>query len=167
MKAHKSHLIWQLMILSFLLPVKASAQHSEIGFKIVLSGALMFGPCYTYWVDDHQALNASMLAAYEGSVIFPFAVNAGYSAHFFKNKWRPEIGLQYTYLLSPKRHKSADDPNGISILSLVPGVEYRWDHTYQNVTGEMWFAYFLDNRKREKFKMNLIGLDFSYGYKIH
>lgn len=146
---------------------KALAQHSEIGVRVVLSGALMFGSYYTYWIDDHNALTTSILAAYEGELVVPFAVNAGYSACFFSNKWRPEIGLQYSYLISPRRHKSADDPTGISILSLVPGVQFRWDNTYQNVQSRIWLAYFFEKPQTgKKIKIFPIGLDFSYGYKF-
>jgi len=146
---------------------KASAQNPEIGVKVVLSGALMFGSYFTYWVDDHNALNTSILAAYEGKMIVPFAVNAGYSAYFFNNKWRPEIGLQYSYLISPRKHKSAGEPNGISILSLVPGGQFQWDNTCQNIQCKIWFAYIFDKPKKEKIKILPIGLDFSYGNKFN
>ncbi|MDD5571628.1 MAG: hypothetical protein PHD97_10820 [Bacteroidales bacterium] len=127
----------------------------------------MFGPYFTYWADDHNALNSSIFAAFEGKLIVPFAVNAGYSAYFFNNKWRPEIGLQYSYLISPRRHKSAGDPNGISILSLVPGGQFQWDNRCQNVQGRIWLAYILDKQKKDKIKILPIGLDFSYGYKFN
>jgi hypothetical protein len=149
---------------------KASAQHSEIGARVVLSGALMFGPYYTYWINDHNALNSSILAAIEeeGQLVVPFALNAGYSAHFFNNKWRPEIGLQYSYLISPRRYKLPDDPNGISILSLVPGLQFQWDNKYQNVQSRIWLGYFLEKREPgEKMKILPIGLDISYGFKFH
>jgi len=158
-----------LLIFSTLLfsQKKASAQHPEVGIKVVLSGALMFGPYFTYWVDDHNALNSSILAAYEGKLIVPFAVNAGYSVHFFNNKWRPEIGLQYSYLISPIRHKSERDPNGISILSLVPGVQFQWENSHQNIGSRIWLAYIFDRPKKEKIKILPIGLDFSYGHKFY
>jgi hypothetical protein len=145
------------------------AQQSEIGVKVVLSGALMFGPYYTYWIDDHNALNASVLAAIEDKwqLIVPFALNAGYSAYFTDNKWRPEIGLQYSYLISPKKAKSPGDPRGISILSLVPGVQYRWDETHQSVQSRIWIAYFFKELKPgKKNRIFPVGLDFSYGYKF-
>ena len=171
MNVYKSILIW-LFICSAILPFqqKALAQHSEIGVKVVFSGALMFGPYYTYWIDDHNALNTSILAAIEekGVLIVPFALNAGYSAHFFNNQWRPEMGLQYTYLISPKRSKAFDDPKGVSILSLVPGVQFRWDNTNQNLQSRIWLGYiFKKPQSGKKLKILPLGLDFSYGYKFN
>lgn len=167
----KSHLLWLFIftVLSLSLP-KVFAQHSEVGFSVVLSGALMFGPYYTYWIDDHNELNSSVLAAIEEDwkVIVPFALNAGYSAHFFNSQWRPEIGLQYSYLISPRKSKSLGEPNGISILSLIPGVQFQWDNTCQNSQSRIWLAYFL--KKSQTGKKNgifPIALDFSYGYKFH
>jgi hypothetical protein len=146
---------------------KVSAQHPEIGFTVVLSGALMFGPYCSYWLDDHNALNASILAAWEEEFIVPFALNAGYSHYFLDQKWRPELGLQYSYLISPRRHKSPDDPNGISLLSLVPGVQYRWDKTHQSVQSRIWVAYFMEKRyPGKKVKIFPIGLEFTYAYKF-
>lgn len=155
--------------LVFLSQPKALAQHSELGVRLVLSGAIMFGPYYTYWIDEHNALNTSILSAVEENweLIVPFALNAGYSAYFFDSKWRPEIGLQYTYLISPRKHKSIGDPNGISILSLVPGIQFQWDKTQQNSQSRIWLAYFLN--KPQTVKKNWIfpiALDFSYGYKF-
>lgn len=165
----KSFAIWLFIFQTILLSQqKALGQHSEIGIKVVLSGALMFGPYYTLWANDHNALNVSILAAYEGELVIPFALNAGYSAYFFNTKWRPEIGLQYSYLISPKKSKSSSDPNGISILSLTPGVQLLWNNTYQNAQSKIWLAYIFDkNRLDKKFKILPIGLDFSYGYKFH
>lgn len=158
------------IFLTMFLPLqKTAAQNSEIGIRVVLSGALMFGPYYTYWIDDHNALNTSILAALEekGELIFPFSLNAGYSAYFFNKKWRPEIGLQYSYLFSPKKSKSSGDPKGISILSFVPGVQFQWDNTYQNAQSRIWLAYFLKSPQRDnKIKIYPVGLDFSYGYKF-
>lgn len=161
-------LFWLLIIPVILLSQpKVLAQHSEIGIRVVLSGALMFGPYYTCWIDHHNALNASVLAAYEGELIVPFALNAGYSAYFFDSKWRPQIGLQYSYLISPRRSKAPTDPNGISILSLVPGVQFQWDKKYQNTQSRIWLAYFLEKPQNgKKNKILPIGLDFSYGYKF-
>ncbi len=165
----KSHLLWLLFFLVFLLyQPKAFAQHSEIGVKFVLSGAIMFGPYYCYWLDNHNELNFSVLAAFPGELVFPFALNAGYGAHFFNSKWRPQIGLQYSYLISPRRSKSLGDPNGISIISVVPGLEFRWDNTFQNAQSKIWFAHVFDKNPTDKnFKIFPIGLDISYGYKIH
>jgi hypothetical protein len=169
MKNFKLHLKWLFVLLVVLLPQqKAYTQHSEVGVKVVLSGALMFGPYYTCWLDDHNALNASILAAYEKSIVFPFALNAGYSAYFFDSKWRPELGLQYSYLIAPRRAKSSGDPNGISLLSLVPGVQFRWDGNKQDVQGSVWLAYFLDKKRNAgKFKILPVGIDFSYGYRVY
>lgn len=164
----KSFGIWLLVFETILLSQqKTLAQHSEIGIKVVLSGALMFGPYYTYWVDDHNTLSSSILAAYESELIVPFAMNVGYSHYFSNNKWRPEIGLQYSYLLTPKKQKTSSNPNGISILSLLPGVQFQWDNTLRNAQGNIWLAYIFDkNQMNKKFKIFPIGLDFSYGYKF-
>jgi hypothetical protein len=164
----KSFLLWLVIFPAMLLSQqKVLAQHSEVGVRVVLSGALMFGPYFTYWADDHNALNCSVFAAYDGKVIVPFALNAGYSAYFFTDKWRPQIGLQYSYLISPRKHKSSSDPNGISILSLLPGVQFRWDNTCQNAQSRIWVAYFLKKPQAgKKNKIYPIGIDFSYGYKF-
>ena len=168
MSFFKPALVWLFIFPAvFLSQQKALAQHAEIGIRVVLSGAIMFGPCFTYWVDDHNALNCSVLAAYEGDLIVPFALNAGYSAYFFNHKWRPETGLQYSYLISPVKHKTAGDPNGISVLSLMPGVQFRWDNTNRNAESRVWFAYiFAKHQPVKKIRILPIGLDFSYGYKF-
>jgi hypothetical protein len=166
----KSFFLWLFILpVIFLSQPKVKAQHSEVGVRVVLSGAIMFGPYYTYWIDEHNALNSSVLAAIEGKwkLIVPFALNAGYSAYFFDNNWRPEIGLQYTYLISPRKSKSFGDPNGMSILSLVPGVQFQWDNTYQSFQSRIWLAHFFE--KSQTGKKNGIfpmALDFSYGYKF-
>jgi len=68
----KSHLLWLLIFpVTLLSQPKVFAQHSEIGVRFVLSGAIMFGPCYSYWVDDHNELNFSVLAAFQGELIVP------------------------------------------------------------------------------------------------
>jgi|WetSurMetagenome_2_1015567.scaffolds.fasta_scaffold403182_2 hypothetical protein len=168
MNSLRSFLKWLLIFpVLFLAQPKAIPQHSEIGVKVILSGALMFGPYYTCWIDDHNALNASILAAYEKSIVFPFALNASYNAYFFDNKWRPELGVQYSYLITPRKSKSSGDPDGISLLSLVPGVQFQWDDSKQNVQGSVWLAHFLDKKhKSERFKIFPVGIDFSYGYKF-
>jgi hypothetical protein len=168
MNSFRSLLKWLFLFAGLLmLQPKALPQHSEIGVKVVLSGALMFGPYYACWIDDHNALNASILAAYEKNIIFPFALNASYNAFFFDSKWRPQLGLQYSYLIAPQKSKSSNDPSGISLLSLVPGVQFQWDESRQNVQGSIWLAHFLDKKhKTEKFKIFPVGIDFSYGYKF-
>jgi|GEM_PF-1939585 len=165
----KSLLIWLLVFMALIITQqKARAQHSEIGIKVVLSGALMFGPYYAYRFDEHNSIDVSVFAALEDQLVVPFALNAGYNAFFFHSKFRPQLGLQYSYLISPRRHKSATDPNGISILSLVPGGQYQWDNMNQNIQSRVWLAYFLDKpQKEKKLKIMPIGLDFSYGYKFH
>lgn len=154
-----------LLVAAWYQPKPANAQQTEVGVRVVLSGAVLFGPYVSYWVDDHNELNASVLAAYVGQFIVPFAVNAGYSAHFFHTRVRPEIGIQYSYLISPRRHKAPTDPNGISILALMPGAQFRWDEAAQNVQSRVWLAYILDKPKKAKFSLMPIGLDFSYGYR--
>jgi hypothetical protein len=170
MKTLKSFLLWLILCTAMvLLQPKAVAQHSEIGVRVVLSGALLFGPYYVFWVDDHNAITCSAFAALEeGYQVIPlFALNAGYSAYFLNEKWRPEIGLQYSYLIAPRKHKSSADPGGVSILSLLPGVQFRWDQSCQNTQSRLWIAYFLDKpRTGKKNKIYPIGIDFSYGYKF-
>lgn len=158
--------IFQIIVLS---QHKAVAQHSEVGMKLIISGAIMFGPYYSCWFDDHQELNASILAAYAegGKLFFPFAFNAGYSVHFLDNKWRPQIGIQYSFLKSPVKERHEDEPIGISVLSLVPGGEFRWDNTKQNVQSKIWLAYLFTKPRQEKIRILPIALDFSYGYKFN
>lgn len=167
MKSLQGIPLWLCILISQVLPPQiATAQHPEIGFTVVLSGALMFGPYCSYWLDDHNVLNASVLAAWEEEFVVPFALNAGYSYYFLDKKLRPDLGLQYTFLISPVRHKSPGDPVGISLLSLVPGIQYRWDKTHQDTEGKIWVAYFMEKPKPgKKIVIFPIGLEFSYGYK--
>lgn len=167
MKFLRSLFIWVFIFQAILSQQKALAQHSEIGIKVVLSGALMFGPYYTYWIDEHNTLNSSILAAYEKELVVPFAMNVGFSHYFSNNKWRPEIGLQYSYIISPKRSKFSSDPKGMSILSLTPGGQFQWNNTCLNAQSKIWLAYiFNTNQVDKKFEILPIGLDFSYGYKL-
>lgn len=121
----------------------------------------MFGPYYTYWVDDHNTLNSSILAAYESELIVPFAMNVGYCHYISNTKWRPEIGLQYSYLLTQKKQKTSSNPNGISILLLLPGVQFQWDNTLRNAQGNIWLAFIFDkNRMKKNLKSFLLVLTF-------
>lgn len=167
MKNFKKCLIWLLVVLAISVPFKKiSAQHSELGARVVLSGAILFGPYYSFWIGDHQEISVSVMAAYEEAFIFPFALNASYNVTFFKSNFQPQIGLQYSYLIAPKKHKSPDDPNGISIVSLMPGVKFQWADKSQNVQSRVWLAYFFGEHKSGKHLIFPIGIDLSYGYKF-
>ncbi|MDP2423216.1 MAG: hypothetical protein U1C46_03465 [Bacteroidales bacterium] len=135
------------------------AQKPEVGVSLILSGAIMFGPYFSYRIDDHHCFEASVLAAYEKKLVFPFTLNGSYNYYVGSKNWRPKIGLQYSLLISPVRHKSEDDPGSLSLISLIPGVQYRWDNTRQNIIGQVWVSYFIKNKK-----IFPIGLEGRYGF---
>ena len=151
-----------LLLFYFLATVntKSYAQKPEIGFSIILCGAIMFGPYFGYWIDDHQCIRASTLAAWEEELVFPFAMNIGYVYYFGDKRWRPKAGLQYSLLLAPSKSRSPDKPRSLSLISFLPGVQYRWDNTHQSVEGQFWIAYFLKDKK-----VRPIALECTYGYK--
>jgi len=140
---------------------KATAQVPEVGFSFILSGAIMFGPHFGYWIDNHQCLEASVLAAWEKQIIFPFALNGGYSYYLGNKSWQPKLGLQYSLLISPIHHKSENDPRSVSLISLVPGFQYRSNDFHQTAKGQIWVAFFLKEKK-----VAPIALEGIYGYKF-
>ncbi|MHC1706505.1 MAG: hypothetical protein AB9842_03165 [Bacteroidales bacterium] len=157
----KKLLFISLLTLSLfqLYPIKSPAQHPEIGFSIVLSGALLFGPYYNYWVDDHQCISASIMAAWEEEFKFPFALNAGYGYYFGDKNWRPSVDLQYSLFMPPKHAKR------MSILTVLPGVQYRWAKDHQNTRCKLWVSSFLSKEEKLPWLVMPIGLQFDYGYK--
>lgn len=121
---------------------KALTQHPPIGFAIVLSGTLSFGHYITCWLNNHNALNGSISAGYNRKLIVPFVVRAGCCAHFLYKQWYSELWLQYSHLIASRRYIAPADPNGISMLSLLPGLQYRWNELQQNVQSRIWVAFF-------------------------
>jgi|LSQX01.1.fsa_nt_gb hypothetical protein len=140
-------------------PMKASCQHPEIGLTIVLSPALMFGPYVSYWFDDHNAVEASILAGLAEGFRLPVSLNAGYNYFFGSKEWRPSLGLQYTLMMpTPTDRKS--------LLTVLPGVERRWDENQQDFRINMWVSAFLEKEKVMPWWVMPIGLEFYYGYKF-
>jgi hypothetical protein len=139
-------------------PLRVKAQHPEIGISVVLSGALMFGPYFDYWLDDHQALEASIMAAWDEEFKIPFALNAGYGYYFGSSKWRPNLTFQYS-LLIPSLSEAK------SLLSALPGVQYRWDNSHQETRLGIWVSSFLSKEKITPWRVMPIGLQLNYGYK--
>jgi hypothetical protein len=163
----KKFLLLMMIVLStqLMYPGVTKAQHSEIGFSIVLSGALLFGPYYNYWLDDNQCVEASLMAAWELEFAFPFAFNAGYHYYLGEKNWRPGLGLQYS-LFSPPRDKSKPGPFQKSLLTLLPGVQYRWAHTQQDTRMKIWISTFLSKEKVTPWRVMPIGLQLDYGHKL-
>ena len=108
----------------------ARAQDPEIGVSFVLSGHIMFGPYFRYWITDHHEVEVNLLAAYEKQFVFPSAFNAAYHYYMLDGHWRPSVGAQFTLLISPKVAETNFKYKCFPMYSFVPGVQFRWDQNH-------------------------------------
>ena len=152
-----------IFIIVVLTTVKSiSAQKSEIGVSVTLSGHFLFGPYYRYWFDDHNELDFMIPCACEGKgkVIFPSGIQAGYHYFFGDSSWRFSTGVQYSLFFGPKKD---DSRKNLHIFSVIPGVQYRWNETKPSVEELLWISYFKLNGKQ---KISPTGLETKIGIKL-
>jgi hypothetical protein len=140
----------------------SNAQHSEIGVSVTLSGHLIFGPYYRYWLDDNNEIDLMIPAAWEGTgkVLFPGGIQTGYHYYFGDKHWRPTVGLQYSLFLGPKTN---NERKNLYIFTLTPGIQYRWDETKYSIEELFWISYFPKNTKR---KISPTGFETRFGIKL-
>lgn len=157
--------LWILLILIFIFsinPKNTTAQRSEIGVSVTLSGHFIFGPYYRYWFDDNNEIDLLIPAAWEGTgkVLFPCGIQTGYHYYFGENHWRPSLGVQYSLFFAPKVN---GERNNLNIFSLVPGVQYQWADNKFSLEELLWISYFKMNNKRKIFPT---GLETKFGVKL-
>ncbi|MBK7215447.1 MAG: hypothetical protein IPH88_19655 [Bacteroidales bacterium] len=140
---------------------QVKAQKSEIGVSFILSGHFIFGPYYRYWIDDHNALELNVQAAYENSLVFPGGVSAAYRYYFFDGNWRPSLAAQYTVLISPKVPEKENKRVFFPIASLNPGVQFRFNEKKMGVEEQLWIGAM---KLKGKWKVAPLGLDTRFGY---
>jgi hypothetical protein len=140
---------------------KAHAQVPEIGFSLILSGAIMFGPHAGYRINDHHYVDVSVLGAWEGKFLFPFAINGSYNYYIGTSSWRPKLGLQYTKLMAPGDEGSGKKYKTFTMISLMPGVEYQTGDIHQKAELQAWIAYFISNKR-----IAPVAIEGRYGYKF-
>jgi hypothetical protein len=160
------HIITSLLLiicLTAIYPQDCKAQHSEIGISIVLSGAIMFGPYYRYWIDDHNVAEVKIAAAVENKLIIPFACSGSYYYYFLDKHWRPSAGAQYTLLISPKGPTQNNKRKCFSMISAVPGIQYRWKENNYGIEEKVWIAYLMFKGNHKIFP---IGLETLAGYSF-
>ena len=152
------------ILLAFLaLTNQIYSQNSEIGFSVTLSGHILMGPYYRYWIDDHNGLDLTVLAAYEDKLIFPHGFSAGYKHYFLDKKWRPGLGFQYTFMRAPVKDENTGKRSNLHLFSILPGVQYRWIDSKMNIEEFLWISYFKFNNKN---RLLPIGLETRLGTKL-
>jgi hypothetical protein len=139
------------------------SQHSEIGFSVTLSGHIILGPYYRYWVDDHNSVDLTIIAAYEDKLIFPHGFNVGYKYYFIEKNWRPSLGFQYSLMIAPVKENKTGKRTNLQLFSLVPGIQYRWNDHKLNIEEFIWISYFRFNKKSRIFP---VGLETRFGAKL-
>lgn len=148
-----------LMTILFVQSGKGFSQGSEIGFSLTISGHLLFGPYYRYWINDHNSVDATLLASFENKLIFPHGLSAGYKYYFLDDHWRPSLGLQYTFMTAPVKEEGKRPT--LQLFSLVPGIQYRWNENHLTVEEFLWISYLNINNKK---KILPLGLETRFGY---
>lgn len=141
---------------------QVKAQKSEIGVSFILSGHFIFGPYYRYWIDDHNAVELNVQAAYENSLVFPGGLSAGYRCYFFDGNWRPSIGAKCSVLISPKVPENNNKRVYFPIVSLDPGVQFRFNEQKMGIEEQLWIGAM---KLRGKWKVTPLGLDTRAGYR--
>jgi len=153
-------LLAAIIFLSFGSPVNSQdlARH-QLSFSFTLSGHLLFGLGYTYWLDHQQAIQVTafpLIVPGEGGR--PFAFNAGYGYYSNTEPWRFKAGLELTCLVSPP---DPEKRKVLLLLNAVPGVQY--DFGQNSVLSQIWISYFLNQAKGKVFPT---GLEFRYGRQL-
>jgi hypothetical protein len=143
-------------------PEYSSAQKSEIGISFTLSGHLIFGPYFRCWMDDHNELDICIPAAWEGKgkVLFPNGFQTGYHYYFGEKHWRPSVGLQYHLYFGPKENEKR---KYLQLLSLVPGIQYRWNESKTCIEELLWIS---TMKVKGKQKIFPTGLETKFGVKL-
>ena len=151
-----------LIILLFTKPSTLNAQNSEIGFTFTLSGHLIFGPYFRYWIDDHDEVDICFPAAWEGKgkVLFPGGFQSGYHHFFGEKHWRPSAGMQYHLYFGPKENNKRVN---LQIFSLVPGIQYRFDENKMSIEENIWISYF---KIKGRSKVFPTGLETKFGINL-
>ena len=137
------------------------AQSTEVGFTVILSGAIMFGPHVGYWFDNHQYVETSVLAAYEGEFVCPFAINGSYNYYLGNKKWQPKFGTQFSLLMAPKKNHDDKFPKYFPVISLLTGAHYHSTDLHQTAETQLWVGYLIKWKK-----VVPLGLEGKYGYKF-
>lgn len=129
----------------------------QINFSVTLSGHILFGIGYSWFFNDNHAIQATFLSIPEKG--FPFGINTGYNYYWAGEKWRPNLGGEFTLLVSPR---DPDKRRVLPLIKLVPGIRYDI-REYHSINSRLWVAYFPTSKR---IRIAPIGLDFRYGLNI-
>jgi hypothetical protein len=147
-----------LILQLFCVSIQAAENKTQqINFSITLSGHILFGIGYSYFLTDNHAVQTTLFLIPEKG--FPFGINAGYNYFWEGEKWRPNLGTEFTLLVSPP---DPDKRRVLPLIKLIPGIRYDFNEIH-NLNSRLWIAYFPTSKR---VRVAPIGLDFKYGYNL-
>jgi hypothetical protein len=100
MKTGKPLYLFLIVLLAGQVFARDQIKH-QFHFSLTLSGHILFGAGYTYWLNDEHAFEATVYPLLLPGKGFPFAVSAGYGFYPGGEHLKAKVGGEMTLLISP------------------------------------------------------------------